>query len=415
MTPGLRIVFRLLAIISLASELGAGCAAPADRDRMAGASTAEGCNQEPGNRFFWIERAFCDLPPNGPEQAKGIVIWNHGISATTEQWRAPVPPVFRLLQVRGWDVVIIKRHNLAEANWNVSLYSSVGRTLEQVRHERQRGYRRIVLAGQSFGGYITLDAAEQSADVFGVIAMAPGVREASASGRSLDPTLTERGLQRLKVERVALVFPKNDGFFSNIVRGPGAEKVLRARPYPYLLFDETSGLTGHGGGTGGKFAFLYGLCLSEFLAAPALPAGRFACPAPDARAVITELLLPKEGAPKLLEDPNRVPAEVKPLAGRWYALLEDSLGESLIFFALMDSGGSRPRVFYRLATSRIGGGIYDATIANGRVDITLPNRSRIVVEATPIGPTLTWTSADGVRVVKAPLVKVEDGTGVGTR
>ena len=38
------------------------------------------CGQEPGNRFFWVERGFCDLQMLGPERALGIVIWNHGIS-----------------------------------------------------------------------------------------------------------------------------------------------------------------------------------------------------------------------------------------------------------------------------------------------------------------------------------------------
>lgn len=395
-----------LALISLALVLGAGCAAPT---LQADAPPGDlGCNQEPGNRFFWVERAFCDLPPNGPDRAHGIVIWNHGISATTEQWRAPVPPVFRLLQVRGWDVIIVKRHNLAEVDTDRSLYRAVEHTLKQVRHERQRGYRKIVLAGQSFGGSITLDAAEQSGEIFAIIAMAPGVR--TIGGPGLDPSVTERSLQRVRLERVTLILPKDDALFGNLDRGPGANRILSARKIPYLLLDETSGLTGHAGGTGGKFALHYGLCLSEFLTARTLPADRFRCPTPDRRAVIGELLLPKEGTLKFLEDPNRAPAEVKLLAGRWYALLEDTL----IFFALVDSGGS-PRVFYRSAASRIGGGTYDATIAPGRVELTLPNRSRIVVEATPGGPILTWTSADGVRVVKAPLVKVEDGAGVGSQ
>ena len=69
------------------------------------------CNQEPGNRFYWLERAFCDLSPNGPERAHGIVIWNLGISGTAESWKAPAPPSFRLLQTRGWDVIMLKRHN----------------------------------------------------------------------------------------------------------------------------------------------------------------------------------------------------------------------------------------------------------------------------------------------------------------
>ena len=50
-----------------------------------------------------MERAFCDLPAHGPDKAQGVIVWNHGIHGTLEQWRHPVPPVFRLLQSRGWD------------------------------------------------------------------------------------------------------------------------------------------------------------------------------------------------------------------------------------------------------------------------------------------------------------------------
>ena len=91
--------------------------------RIADAEPGEmACGQEPGNGFFWIERAFCDLPPNGPERAHGVVIWNHGISGTTQSWMAPAPPVFRLLQSRGWDVIMVKRHHLAETAPGNTLY-----------------------------------------------------------------------------------------------------------------------------------------------------------------------------------------------------------------------------------------------------------------------------------------------------
>ena len=72
------------------------------------------CDQEPGNRYYWLERAFCDLPPYGPDRAHGLILWNHGISGTTQSWKAPAPPVLRLLQFRGWDVIMLKRHHLAE-------------------------------------------------------------------------------------------------------------------------------------------------------------------------------------------------------------------------------------------------------------------------------------------------------------
>src|SRR5262249_21457051 len=112
------------------------------------------CNQTPGNRFFWVEWAFCYLKAIGPADAQGCIIWNRGISNASEQWRAPAPLALRLLQSRGWDVIVIKRHNLAETGADYSLYRATERTRQEIRRQRQNGYRKIVLAGQSFGGYV---------------------------------------------------------------------------------------------------------------------------------------------------------------------------------------------------------------------------------------------------------------------
>jgi len=358
------------------------------------------CDQSPGNRFFWVERAFCDLEQHGPEKANGVVIWNHGVSGTMEQWRAPVPPAFRLLQLRGWDVVAVKRHNLAETGGDTALHRAVQRTLEEVRRHREAGYKKIVLAGQSYGGYITLESAEQTSDVFAAVAMAPGVRAIGGAG-ALDASITDRSLQRVKVQRVAVVFPKDDALFGNLVRGENANRILGARQLPYLLLDETSGLAGHGGGTTGRFALRYGVCLYDFLSAPTVPAGRFLCPAMAQEGhVAEELLLPRRDPPKLLDDPTVAPPELTGLAGRWYALLDDSL----VLFALADPAGGPSQALYRWASPRVGGTVYDAVIAGKRVSVTLPNRARVVVEVTVEGPTLTWTSADGSRIVKSRLL-----------
>jgi pimeloyl-ACP methyl ester carboxylesterase len=130
------------------------------------------CNQAPGDRFFWVERAFCDLEMLGPERAQGLVIWNHGIQGTTESWKAPAPPVLRLLQARRWDVIMVKRHHLAETMPGGPLSRTVMRTLDEVAGARKAGYKKIVLAGQSFGGYVTMEAIDAAPDIDAAIAFA---------------------------------------------------------------------------------------------------------------------------------------------------------------------------------------------------------------------------------------------------
>jgi pimeloyl-ACP methyl ester carboxylesterase len=380
------------------SALGSPSAAP--RTAAAQPRLAElACSQEPGNRFYWIERAFCDLEMAGPDRANGIVIWNHGISGTNPSWRAPAPPALRLLQARGWDVIMVKRHNLAETMPGGPLNRSVERTLQEVTAQRKLGYRKVVLAGQSFGGYVTLEAIDTSPGIFAAIALAPGVRPSGADGR-FDATTVEQLLEHARVGRLALVFPKNDALFGNNARGARAQPILARREFPYLMIDETSEITGHGGGASGRFALQYGLCLADFLAAPTLPAGRFSCPTPgDDSPVVRELLMrPGEKVPGLSLDPSALPAAVMPLVGLRWALLGDSL---VLVAPVSDQGGVR--LLYRSGGTN--DGVYEATLGGGSIRAVLPNKSSVTLSADG-GNTITWTSADRSTVLKAPLRRV---------
>src|SRR5262249_34558596 len=113
------------------------------------------CDQGPRSRFFWTETAFCDVPLHGPEQAAGVVVWNHGISGNDVSYAASVPVVFRLLQARGWDVIRLNRNNLAEDR--NSLDRAAARLLEEVTAQRKHGYARVLVAGQSVGGLPRLE------------------------------------------------------------------------------------------------------------------------------------------------------------------------------------------------------------------------------------------------------------------
>src|SRR6266849_153550 len=353
------------------------------------------CGQNPLGRWFWIERAFCDMPWHGPATAGGIVIWNHGIHGTVGQYVAPVPPVFRLLQARGWDVVKIARNNLGEASGEKSLYRAVERTSEEISARRREGYARVVLAGQSFGGYITLDAAESSKDLYGVVAMAPGVRAIGGAG-SLDAAVTERTIGRLSVDRLVLVFPRNDTLFGSKDRGPGAAKVLARRKSSFLLLDEKYEIVDHGGGTTGKFAVMYGLCVVQYLTSPDVATEPVRCQENAAE----QQSLAKELLPKR---PNRTRQDdVKPVTGPWYGVLEPS-GE-VVSFAMVDVVGIGPRAMFSSVSGWRRGGLYEFSAGEQGVTFRLGERGAITVKET----TLTWTPAGGGSSHTAKLLPRSD-------
>jgi pimeloyl-ACP methyl ester carboxylesterase len=355
------------------------------------------CAQQPGNRFFWMERAFCDLELNGPDRANGVVIWNHGISGTSESWMALAPPALRLLQGRGWDVFMLKRHHAAETE--NTLYRTVQRTLQEAATLKKSGYRKVVLAGQSFGGYVTLEAVDTSPDIDAAIAFAPGVRASGATGR-LDPSITERILQRAKVGRLALLFPQNDALFGYLVRGESAQTILSRRALPYLLVDETGGISGHGGGMTGRFALRYGLCLADFLAASTLPPGRFVCPpVADEWLIVRELLLPSSvDRSNVLREVSTFPEPVGLLMGLRWAMLEDTV----VLLAPVSAGPGQLRLMYRsTGTTR---GVFDATVKDGVIRAVLPNKSTVTLKPEGSG-VVTWTASDGSRSLNAPLIR----------
>lgn len=334
------------------------------------------CGQEPGGRFYWLEHGYCDAKRHGPEAAQGLVIWNHGIAGTLAQHTAPPALALRLLQARGWDVIKINRHNLSE---NADSYRRAEqRTLEEVRAQRARGYRKIAVGGQSFGGRVALEAGTASEDIFATVAMAPGMD--TIMGTSRDQAPTDNRLRLAKTERVAVVFPDNDELFGNPERGKTAGPVLARRGRPYLMLDESAGLRGHGGGAGGNFAFRYGLCLVEFLSRPSVPQGRFECPAADGWAVARELLPSLPPQVKVIRDRSAVAAGLDELTGLWYG----ELGEGIVSWALVDVGRPGLSVLYTYATSSgRGGGVYEATVEGRQVRVMFPSQTVLTVEPLP--------------------------------
>lgn len=364
------------------------------------------CEQEPGNRFFWTEWGFCDLPAHGPEKARGVVIWNHGISGTNEQYKAPPALALRLLHGRGWDVIKINRNHLGGTS--TALARLTERTDAEIRAQLARGYRRVVLAGQSFGGQVALEAAAASRDVFGVVALAPGTTSFGAN--RFDPSVTERLIADVKARRLALVLPQGDTLFDNRVRGAGALRVLAARPAPYLLVDETADtLSGHEGGIGGRFALRYGLCLADFLdAADSPPRGRVTCAggreADAARDLLMKPWPAPAGAPR---DGTALPGFAPPSGDFWYGLV----GEAVVALRVLRGGGDAPLVFHRALSPSPSAGVHPARPQGDELRATLGEGSAPTItlrRASDRTLEVYWTPAGGGRTVRTTFYPAGD-------
>jgi pimeloyl-ACP methyl ester carboxylesterase len=259
-----------------------------------GGDLALACGQSPDGRTYWTEYGFCDIAPKGPAAAKGIVFWSHGVSGDREQFRGSPAPVVRQLATAGWDVIKINRNNLYEKGWVTSGVRHRDDAIERARAARAQGYRAVILAGQSYGGAISLEANARSDGIDGVLALSPGhgsdVGQAGGGGGGLYFSLDRYLLEALAGQRggrVVISLPPNDLLHPNRHSASGymgarMREALAKTGRPFVVFDETLPINGHGAGTTNQFATWFGPCITRFLTGERTPAaGETTCPPPN--------------------------------------------------------------------------------------------------------------------------------------
>jgi len=205
--------------------------------------------------------AYPATPQFGPEKAIGAVIWLHGRSEE-EDSASPTPPyVWNLHQAR-WDTYRFDRLRVGD-----TLPASTRRLVEEVDKLKQEGYRKVALAGQSFGAFIALMAAGESNKIDAVIATAPAAfgnfSEYYDSWR-LNATRLYPLLERVQTAEVVLFFFHGDDFDPG-GRGDASSNALARRGVPFAVFDQPRELTEHWAAGTEQFAQRCGGYITDFL------------------------------------------------------------------------------------------------------------------------------------------------------
>jgi pimeloyl-ACP methyl ester carboxylesterase len=197
----------------------------------------------------------------GPTQAKGVVVWSHGRSINAEDSQSPTPTYLRALREGGWDVLRFDRASRGD-----TLTDSTGHLVDYVSQLKQKGYRQVILAGQSFGAFLALMAADVSAEVDGVIATAPaayGSFDDFYDSWKLNATKLYPLLEQVKRARVMVFYFHGDDFDPG-GRGERSREILSARGLGYAVVDQPAFLTGHWASSSGLFLRRYGSCIRDF-------------------------------------------------------------------------------------------------------------------------------------------------------
>ncbi|HTV44974.1 MAG TPA: alpha/beta hydrolase [Stellaceae bacterium] len=246
-------------------------------------------------------------PLIGPERAEGVVVWSHGRSLAGEDSTTPTPPYLRVLRDSGWDVLRFDR--LREDD---SLGRSTRLLVALTARLKRQDYHRIVLAGQSFGGFLALMAADDTDNVDAVIATAPaafGDFQDSYSTWRLNATRLYPLLARVRRARIMLFFFHDDDFDPG-GRGIESRAILARRGLGFAVIDQPAFLEGHWIASSGLFLRRFGDCVRDFAKDDGL-AGEFFCHPSWGDAPSAALRLPRE----LLRPPTAAPALLAAIGG----------------------------------------------------------------------------------------------------
>ena len=261
--------------------------------------------RRPAATPLWFEEAYDDYPALGPEFAKGLVIWNHPID-----WagRGPdVPPIRAIegMAALGWDVIRLQRNSrLAEAaQWQSQIQPLIEALAQEIADAKARGYRRVVIAGQGFGGGIAIESALSIKDLYGIVAFAPnpgvgrgrsdqGVSTPDISGELVysNQRWTSSRLKTIPALRLFVVFPEADEQMLGNERGTDARKELEARgDLSFALIDENNGIRGNAGADTRRFD-PFATCMNYFLEPDRTPQpGEYHCGTDETPAALAQM------------------------------------------------------------------------------------------------------------------------------
>ncbi|WP_448206841.1 alpha/beta hydrolase [Azospirillum sp. sgz302134] len=313
----MRVSLRALVPAALAALLVGSAASGA-----AAQSTAQSNDGPPDSwTRYWTVPGFPEIAARGPAKAKGVIFWSHGLNGKWPEYQHPPATLLQRLAADGWDVLKINRNNLFETGWAEAGMRHIDDLVQRAEEARRQGYKRVVAAGQSYGGAITLEAGARF-PFDAIIALAPGSgSDAKNAGSVAMSWQTQadwltRLLPKEQAARVVVFVPDQDEYFPSTTRGPIVREGLGKSGRAFVVIDERSPLKGHGAGTGGTFRAAYGSCLTHFLdAAP--NAGETRCPDPPAD---FDILLPDDLS--VAKPAPTVPKDLAAYSGRWVGVYD---------------------------------------------------------------------------------------------
>ena len=216
----------------------------------------------PDDRFIWW----------GPQEAQGVLVFGHGKQGLQDLRGRQPQSWTRHFNNAGFDIWRFDREPNADGARRAAHWLR-----DDLAELRRRGYRQVVVAGQSRGGWNALMILNQPGLADVVIAIAPAAHGTLAENNNrlhaqiaeLEALLT--AADKAGRTRLAVADFRDDPFMAEPEKRAETFRRLGAGFGAFLLIDRPEATTGHGAGGTTAFNTRYGACLLRFATAPRPP------------------------------------------------------------------------------------------------------------------------------------------------
>lgn len=285
--------------------------------------TDSGCRAQFANPV-WSQWETSAVERRGPEQAGGLLLYFHG-RGPENAYRRSIPVIFtEMAKVATWDILRINRLRPvdgAESDDDILRFVA-----DRIAEARREGYKQIVVAGYSRGGWLALLAATLP-DVDAAIGLAPGT---AGPGREAMERSRDELAQKLagaRTKRVAAFFFEGDPREDLSERRAAAiRRGLQNSASTFIVVDRPPDLRGHSAGATGRFARRYRDCLLQLVQSTDQPVGEVQCSRESGYAIGSEIGFP--AAKPALQLPPDADQAFAPFLGRWEG--DDKYGAYMI-------------------------------------------------------------------------------------
>lgn len=197
----------------------------------------------------------------GPQAAAGLIVWSHGYLPGHDATASAPLGIVGHFTAAGYDLYRFDR------DWIRDWPGDATRLANAVRQAKEMGYRRVVLAGQSAGAWVSMAAAMRGAPADGVISIAAAHHGQMKDMRDVSLPRSDwhqivRGIK--PGPRFVVVNFLNDDYDVG-GRMEDTRAAFATSGVQAVVISDPEGFSGHGSGANAAFSPKFGGCFRTFI------------------------------------------------------------------------------------------------------------------------------------------------------